>query len=69
MIEPFQMIEITLTGTPRQRGQVHGEAVRPLIHELTGIKPGWNEPASYEPVKRRAAPGVPVALTTISLPA
>ncbi len=39
------------------------------IHELTGIRSGWNDAASYEPVKRRAAPCIPSARTTISVAA
>jgi hypothetical protein len=37
MTEPFRMHEVALTGTPRDRGRTHGEALRPLIAEVLGF--------------------------------
>jgi hypothetical protein len=50
-MEPFRLHELTLSGTPRERGRTHGETLRPEIQEAiaahsdavvraTGLEPG-----------------------------
>ncbi len=35
-LEPFRMLEVTLSGTPRERGRIHGESLRSEIAQTVG---------------------------------